>query len=175
MREFLVYSQTDNQNEGGDMNYLIRPIALKEIYISVLKEKRVTNEEGWTRKVPVSHEVRPSGSIILDTAIRVMYETKTRSASELAEKMGVPLPDLNGALRILTNFGATELIEQYRLMQAQEYLACTDLTYQEIARRCGFTHYNSFHKMFKRLTGICVLPFRKKYRPANYRELYGWE
>mgnify|MGYP001510677285 FL=1 len=61
MREFLVYSQTDNQNEGGEMNYLIRPITLKEIYISVLKEKRVTNEEGWTRKVPVSHEVRPSG------------------------------------------------------------------------------------------------------------------
>lgn len=157
------------------MNYLIQPIALKEIYISVLKEKHVTNPEGWNRMLPVSHKVRPSGSIILDTAIRVMHETKIRNASGLAEKMGVPLPDLNGALRILTNFSATELIEQYRLMQAQEYLACTDLTYQEIAYRCGFTHQNSFHKMFKRLTGMCALPFRKKYRPANYRELYGWE
>ena len=130
-------------------NFHIQPIPLKEIYISVLKEKRVTNEDGWTRKVPVGYE--------------------------LAEKMGVSTTELSGAIHILTGLRLPEFIIHYRSIQAQEYLACTDLPPKEIARRCGFTHYNSFHKMFKRLTGMCVLPFRKKYRPANYRELYGWE
>ena len=94
---------------------------------------------------------------------------------ELAEKMGVSTTELSGAIHILTGLRLPEFIIHYRSIQAQEYLACTDLPPKEIARRCGFTHYNSFHKMFKRLTGMCVLPFRKKYRPANYRELYGWE
>lgn len=158
------------------MNYLIRPIALKEIYISVLKEKRVTNEEGWTRKVPVCHDVRPSGSLILDTAVCALHQTNNILLGyELAEKMGVSTTELSGAIHILTGLRLPEFIIHYRSIQAQEYLACTDLPPKEIARRCGFTHYNSFHKMFKRLTGMCVLPFRKKYRPANYRELYGWE
>lgn len=157
-------------------NFHIQPIPLKEIYISVLKEKRVTNEDGWTRKVPVCHDVRSSGSLILDTAVCALHQTNNILLGyELAEKMGVSTTELSGAIHILTGLRLPEFIIHYRSIQAQEYLACTDLTPKEIARRCGFTHYNSFHKMFKRLTGMCVLPFRKKYRPANYRELYGWE
>ena len=145
-------------------NFHIQPIPLKEIYISVLKEKRVTNEDGWTRKVPVCHDVRPSGSLILDTAVQT---NNILLGYELAEKMGVSTTELSGAIHILTGLRLPEFIIHYRSIQAQEYLACTDLPPKEIARRCGFTHYNSF--------GMCVLPFRKKYRPANYRELYGWE
>ncbi len=44
----------------------IPKIALEDVYISVLTEKRVTNAEGWTRKEPVSHDLRPSGSVIVD-------------------------------------------------------------------------------------------------------------
>lgn len=56
------------------MAITIPQISIDEVYISVLKAKLVTNEEGWSKMMPVNHDVRPSGSMIMDALVRLLNE-----------------------------------------------------------------------------------------------------
>lgn len=156
----------------------IPKIALEDVYISVLTEKRVTNAEGWTRKEPVSHDLRPSGSVIVDAVVLLLHHNRFRDPKTAVERLAVNGRELSTALHLLTGFTLRSFIEHYRLMEAQEYLACTGLATKEIARRCGYTgrtEEKTFHKMFKLLTGMCVLSYRRQHRPRNYQDLYNWD
>ena len=156
----------------------IPKIALEDVYISVLTEKRVTNAEGWTRKEPVSHDLRPSGSVIVDAVVLLLHHYRFRDPKTAVERLAVNGRELSTALHLLTGFTLRSFIEHYRLMEAQEYLACTGLATKEIARRCGYTgrtEEKTFHKMFKLLTGMCVLSYRRQHRPRNFQDLYSWD
>lgn len=156
----------------------IPKIALEDVYISVLTEKRVTNAEGWTRKEPVSHDLRPSGSVIVDAVVLLLHHNRFRDPKTAVERLAVNGRELSTALHLLTGFTLRSFIEHYRLMAAQEYLACTGLATKEIARRCGYTgrtEEKTFHKMFKLLTGMCVLSYRRQHRPRNFQDLYSWD
>lgn len=156
----------------------IPKIALEDVYISVLTEKRVTNAEGWTRKEPVSHDLRPSGSVIVDAVVLLLHHNRFRDPKTAVERLAVNGRELSTALHLLTGFTLRSFIEHYRLMEAQEYLACTGLATKEIARRCGYTgrtEEKTFHKMFKLLTGMCVLSYRRQHRPRNFQNLYSWD
>ena len=156
----------------------IPKIALEDVYISVLTEKRVTNAEGWTRKEPVSHDLRPSGSVIVDAVVLLLHHNRFRDPKTAVERLAVNGRELSTALHLLTGFTLRSFIEHYRLMEAQEYLACTGLAMKEIARRCGYTgrtEEKTFHKMFKLLTGMCVLSYRRQHRPRNFQDLYSWD
>ena len=156
----------------------IPKIALEDVYISVLTEKRVTNAEGWTRKEPVSHDLRPSGSVIVDAVVLLLHHNRFREPKTAVERLAVNGRELSTALHLLTGFTLRSFIEHYRLMEAQEYLACTGLATKEIARRCGYTgrtEEKTFHKMFKLLTGMCVLSYRRQHRPRNFQDLYSWD
>lgn len=156
----------------------IPKIALEDVYISVLAEKRVTNAEGWTRKEPVSHDLRPSGSVIVDAVVLLLHHNRFRDPKTAVERLAVNGRELSTALHLLTGFTLRSFIEHYRLMEAQEYLACTGLATKEIARRCGYTgrtEEKTFHKMFKLLTGMCVLSYRRQHRPRNFQDLYSWD
>ena len=54
------------------MAITIPQISIDEVYISVLKAKLVTNEEGWSKMMPVNHDVRPSGSMIMDALVMLL-------------------------------------------------------------------------------------------------------
>ena len=156
----------------------IPKIALEDVYISVLTEKRVTNAEGWTRKEPVSHDLRPSGSVNVDAVVLLLHHNRFRYPITAVERLAVNGRELSTALHLLTGFTLRSFIEHYRLMEAQEYLACTGLATKEIARRCGYTgrtEEKTFHKMFKLLTGMCVLSYRRQHRPRNFQDLYSWD
>lgn len=156
----------------------IPKIALEDVYISVLTEKRVTNAEGWTWKEPVSHDLRPSGSVIVDAVVLLLHHNRFRDPKTAVERLAVNGRELSTALHLLTGFTLRSFIEHYRLMEAQEYLACTGLATKEIARRCGYTgrtEEKTFHKMFKLLTGMCVLSYRRQHRPRNFQDLYSWD
>lgn len=156
----------------------IPKIALEDVYISVLTEKRVTNAEGWTRKEPVSHDLRPSGSVIVDAVVLLLHHNRFRDPKTAVERLAVNGRELSTARHLLTGFTLRSFIEHYRLMEAQEYLACTGLATKEIARRCGYTgrtEEKTFHKMFKLLTGMCVLSYRRQHRPRNFQDLYSWD
>lgn len=157
------------------MGKTLRQYTLDEVYISVLTGKRVSNEEGWTKMQPAEPCASPSGSCILDAVVEALHNSRLRGKAQLAERMGISADDLNGAIRLLTGLRLVDFIEQYRLMQAKEYLRCTDLAPEIIARRCGFESIAAFYRMFRTLTGMCAGDYRREHRPPDYRDLYAWE
>lgn len=115
--------------------------------------------------------------MIVDAVVLLLHHNRFRDPKTAVERLAVNGRELSTALHLLTGFTLRSFIEHYRLMEAQEYLACTGLATKEIARRCGYTgrtEEKTFHKMFKLLTGMCVLSYRRQHRPRNFQDLYSW-
>ena len=120
------------------MAITIPQISIDEVYISVLKAKLVTNEEGWSKMMPIDHAVRPSGSIIVDALVTLLHKKRYYYPAEVAEYFQKKARDLDGAIRVLTGMSLSRFMLLYRLRQVQEYLCCTSLTAIEISSRCGY-------------------------------------
>lgn len=170
-----IFTGEKDLKANMNMGNTLRKYTLDEIYISVLTGKRVSNEEGWTKIQPVGQCACPSGSCILDAVVEALHGSRLRGKSQLARLLGVSANDLNGAVHLLTELRLVDFIEQYRLMQAKEYLGCTGLATEEIARRCGFESTAAFYRMFRLLAGMSAGDYRREHRPDNYQELYTWK
>lgn len=156
------------------MAITIPQISIEEVYISVLKAKLVTNEEGWSKMMPVNHAVRPSGSIIVDALVRLLNEKRYYFPAEVAEYFQKKARDLDGAIRVLTGMSLSRFMTLYRLRQVQEYLCCTSLTAIEIATRCGYPNSSTMGYLFRKEFGMTPGMYRQAHRPRNYNELYAW-
>lgn len=156
------------------MAITIPQISIDEVYISVLKAKLVTNEEGWSKMMPVNHDVRPSGSIIMDALVRLLHKKRLYYPAEVAEYFQKKVRDLDGAIRVLTGMSLSRFILLYRLKQVQEYLCCTSLTAIEIATRCGYPNSSTMGYLFRKEFGMTPGMYRQAHRPRNYNELYAW-
>ena len=153
----------------------MRKIRPEEVYVSVLRAKRVVNKEGWSRMEPVNKVPKPSGSEIVDAVARVLVKENGFGTKELAEAMGLNPLLLNATFIVLTGMGTREFIKKYRHLQALEWLTCTDLKMQEVARRSGYLTKNLFSKDFAKQFGQAPSAYRRRFRPANFRELYEWD
>lgn len=156
------------------MAITIRQIKLEEVYISVLQARLVKNEEGWYRMAPVRHEVRPSGSIIMDALVALLNERRYYYPKQVADCLQQKTADLDGAVRVLTGMSLARFMSLYRFEQVCEYLACTSLTATEIASRCAYPNPSTMGYLFRREFGITPGTYRSSHRPANYAEIYRW-
>lgn len=156
------------------MAITIPQISIDEVYISVLKAKLVTNEEGWSKMMPVNHDVRPSGSMIMDALVTLLHKKRLYYPAEVAEYFQKKVRDLDGAIRVLTGMSLSRFMLLYRLKQVQEYLCCTSLTAIEIATRCGYPNSSTMGYLFRKEFGMTPGMYRQAHRPRNYNELYAW-
>lgn len=156
------------------MAITIPQISIDEVYISVLKAKLVTNEEGWSKMMPVNHDVRPSGSIIVNALVTLLHKKRLYYPAEVAEYFQKKVRDLDGAIRVLTGMSLSRFMLLYRLKQVQEYLCCTSLTAIEISSRCGYPNSSTMGYLFRKEFGITPGMYRQAHRPRNYNELYAW-
>ena len=117
------------------MGKYLKQITAQDVYVTRLKEKTVTNEEGWHKKVPVEPQMPQTGSILFDAIGRILFETNLRQPEALAEILEVDAGDLRAAIHLLSGLTTQEFIMAYRILQAQELLECTDLPVDEIARQ----------------------------------------
>ncbi len=69
-------------------------------------------------------------------------------------------------------FGMSPLgyIQQKRIDLAKELLTETDLSAEQIAKKCGFSGINYFARQFKKSEGISSLEYRKLHRTEKEEE-----
>ena len=92
----------------------IRQFTVEELYVTVLKAEFVKNEEeGWFKMEQLSHEIRPSGSIILDAVVTELKDSYIRDSAVLADRLGVDFVKLSNAVSLLTGLTLNEFIIQY--------------------------------------------------------------
>ncbi|MFJ9338831.1 AraC family transcriptional regulator [Streptomyces sp. NPDC101733] len=82
------------------------------------------------------------------------------SVARHAERLGMPLSELRGAVRRSTGEGVKEYLLGIRLSRAKELLARTDLPVAGIARRVGYEDPAYFSRLFSRRVGMAPIRFR---------------
>lgn len=156
------------------METYIKPITVDMIYVSPLKSK-IVEQDGWEKVLPVDKTVPPTGSLIMDAVADILKRTPLSSMKEIAEEMKVDSRDLSGALHILTQRNPGDFISEYRLRQAKELLACTNLSVQKIAERCGLICGSNLSQRFQKMVRMSPTSYRAKNRPKDYARRYEWE
>lgn len=146
----------------------------EEIAISLLKEKLVTNDEGWMRWEALPRTATPTGCFIFDHFLRILETTTLRDHRVVAQRLGVRPIDLEGLLRMMTGMGGREFINSYRLAQARELMRYTDLALDEVGKRCGFPTAAHLSSLFRLHVGCSPMKYRARHRPDNYQSLYRW-
>ena len=156
------------------MEHKIEPITVDRIYVSPLKAKLV-EKDGWQKMMPVDKTIPPTGSIIMDIVADILAHTSRSRLQDIALEMGVDWVELSGALHILTQQEVPEFIFEYRMRQAKELVSCTDLSFNEIARRCGQTWGSNLSRWFRLTEDMSPTAYRAAHRPKDYALRYEWD
>ena len=100
-------------------------IEVDDVYVTVLTGRLETNEEGWQKVVPTDRSQRMTGSMIINAVVKILMETSTRRAEQVAALLEVDALELTHAVHLLTGLSLQEFILGYRNRQAVEYVQCT--------------------------------------------------
>ena len=71
------------------MEEILRKITIDEVYISPLKRRRVRREDGSEIMEEVPHAIRPSGSMIMDAVVQILFFRRIFQINNIARILGV--------------------------------------------------------------------------------------
>ena len=151
-----------------------RKITIDEVYISPLKRRRVRREDGSEIMEEVPHAIRPSGSMIMDAVVQILFFRRVFQINQIARILGVDPVKLAGAMQILTGMPMQDFLNIFRLYLVQEYLACTDLSLSQIAACCDFSSQSSLSHVFTKEIGCSPAAYRRSHRHRDFRFWYEW-
>lgn len=153
----------------------LKKISVDDVYVSILTRTRVTSPEGWTRMEPVAKRKIDTGSIIIDAVGQALAEDCRINSTEVARAMHSSTKVLGAVFELLTGMNLREFIKLYQRKRACEWLKCTDVDVSEVARRSGFTSQPALTHFFLKWIGCTPTDYRRRNRPADFRERYEWE
>ena len=100
-----------------------------------------------------------------------VYLDSTLTLNSLAERLGIPAPHLSQTINQRMNQNFTDLINGYRVAEAQRRLvdpAWHHYSIMGVAEDVGFRSKSSFNEVFKKATGTTPSDFRARYtRPDS--------
>jgi AraC-like DNA-binding protein len=82
--------------------------------------------------------------------------------SDIAKYLGIDSTYLYKLFKKNEKISAQKYLINYRLNMAEKMLRETDLSITEISYSCGFKDASSFHRHFRKHTGITALQYRSK-------------
>ena len=85
----------------------------------------------------------------------------------LCTEMGLSRASLYNKLKAMTNMGANDYINKFRMEKAIQLISTTDLTFTEIAEKIGFTTSRYFSTSFKQYTGETPTQYKEKIRKSS--------
>lgn len=85
-----------------------------------------------------------------------------KSPSQYAGKLNISVPYLNESVRNATGYPVTYHIQQRVVLEAKRMLCHSAYSVKEIASDLGYDDYTYFSRLFKKITGVTPITFRKK-------------
>lgn len=83
------------------------------------------------------------------------------SLDRLAEKLNITSGYLSTYFKEKTGTNFIDYVNEVRVEKAKKLLNETNLRVQEVAKQSGYYNLNSFHRMFKKFTGVTPSQYRK--------------
>ncbi|TDO82820.1 AraC-like DNA-binding protein [Flavobacterium chryseum] len=114
----------------------------------------------------VDKEKENRSIIIKETFIKLTKEHfKTwKQPSQYASALSISVAHLNDTVKSLTGSSVSIHIQEASIMEAKRLLYFTDKNVREIAYEVGYDEPVYFGKLFKKVTNLTPLEFRKKFR-----------
>lgn len=97
------------------------------------------------------------GEKILDALVETLRTRTDLWSKEVALYLGVSRRDLSSSLKILMGMTLDAVVKEWRLRQACELVMSSELDYDEIAQKCGYSQPKTL-----------VVAFEKKYHASPY-------
>ena len=85
----------------------------------------------------------------------------------ICREIGMSKTSLYNKLKAITDMGANDYINKFRLEQAITLIKTTDLTFTEISDQIGFTTLRYFSTAFKQYTGLTPTQYKNECRSEN--------
>ncbi len=120
--------------------------------------------------LPDNKDKEKRGFIIKEAFIKLSKEHfKTwKQPAQYASALSISTAHLNDTVKSLTGSPVSAHIQQASIMEAKRLLYFTDNTVREIAYEVGYDEPVYFGKLFKKVTNLTPLEFRKKFRDQDY-------
>lgn len=152
----------------------IKKITADDVYVSVLKARIVTGENGWMRWEPVNKEAPPTGSLIMDAVARALNANSCLSPEDVAKALGTDTKILSAIFQLLTGKFPKDFFNELRLKKACEWLSCTDIPIKEVAKRSGCQSNTTLTRLFQRELHVTPTKYRELHQPKDYAARYKW-
>ncbi len=91
-----------------------------------------------------------------------------KQPAQYASALSISTAHLNDTVKSLTGSPVSVHIQQASIIEAKRLLYFTDNTVREIAYEVGYDEPVYFGKLFKKVTNLTPLEFRKKFRDQDY-------
>lgn len=95
-----------------------------------------------------------------------------KQPAHYASALSISTAHLNDTVKLLTGSPVSAHIQETSIMEAKRLLYFTDHTVKEIAYEVGYDEPVYFGKLFKKITHLTPLEFRKKFRDQDYSSLH---
>jgi len=113
----------------------------------------------------------PTGQIAVDAIVDYVKRVKTHSAQGVAFYLNVDQRFLNETMKLFVGVSLKEFIMQWRMHQAIDLLDDESLSYEQVARRCGFRRVKNLIAAIHTRFGTTPYAYRNGsvLRNGNYR------
>lgn len=126
-----------------------------------------------TKEKPVEKEIAPAAEIAPDAIEKIrhtmedqqLYLTQNLNIEEFAKHVGIHYREVSSIINKHFNTNFFEFVNEYRVNKAKQMLLdknFADMTILDILLESGFNSKSSFHRFFKRYTGMSAADFRKQ-------------
>ena len=155
--------------EEGAVDYLSKPFLHREL---LLKVNNITGQQRdmvlhQLQKTIASEKTDFQFARLFTEALDRRFEDSSLTIEIVAEEMNMSLSALQRNVKKQFSRNFSDLLKEYRLQKAVNYLSQTDHNLQWIASRCGFSSLSYFSYCFKKLHLLSPLQFRTKFRLSH--------
>ena len=163
-------SQLSGYKNGADA-YLTKPFEIEmlmEIICNRLKNRESTKKRYLNAGVipaPEESTFSQADETFLLKLNKIIQENLDNSSLDIAficKEIGMSRASLYNKLKALTDMGANDYINKFRMEKAIAYITGTDITFTEIAEKVGFTTSRYFSTAFKQYTGETPTQYKEK-------------
>lgn len=135
------------------------------LYAHQLLETQAKPKE---KETAVVTEVSPDAIARIRNAMEKhqLYLKQNLNIEEFARQVGIHYRDVSSIINKQFNTNFFEFVNEYRVTRAKQMLLdpqCAEMTILDILLESGFNSKSSFHRFFKRYTGMSAAEFRRSY------------
>lgn len=163
-------SQLSGYKNGADA-YLTKPFEI-EMLMEIIRN-RLKNREATKKRylnaglIPAPEESTFSQAdetflLKLNQIIQENLDSSDLDVTFICKEIGMSRASLYNKLKALTDMGANDYINKFRMEKAIVLITGTEMTFTEIAEKVGFTTSRYFSTAFKQYTGETPTQYKEK-------------